>query len=136
MNNVTNIPDVGVPFIELKTGRISPVWWQFMIALFNRTGAIGGIPPASEDGQDAAVLNQSMVSAAIPSRDLSDALIAALQVAPSNAPLLSRIASLEAAVAALVNSGAPVRRMSDLDAEINSMVTPSTGITGTVLVKG
>lgn len=67
----------------------------------------------------------------------SSALIASQQVAPSNAALLARVAALEAAVAALtIANSSPTRRMSDLDAEINSMVTPPTGITGTVIVKG
>jgi hypothetical protein len=41
----SNIPNPGVPFLD-KSGRISPVWWAFLLSLFQRTGG-GGIPPVS-----------------------------------------------------------------------------------------
>jgi hypothetical protein len=41
----TNIPNPGVPFLD-KSGRISPVWWAFLLALFQRTGGGGDQPPS------------------------------------------------------------------------------------------
>jgi hypothetical protein len=138
MNNQANIPGAGTPLTD-KDGRITQVWWPFLVSLFNRTGAGTGVPPVSADGQDASALSESMVAQPIGPliKAASSALIASQQVAPSNAALLARVAALEAAVAALtIANSSPTRRMSDLDAEINSMVTPPTGITGTVIVKG
>lgn len=40
----TNIPNPGVQFLD-QGGRISQVWWAFMLALFQRTG--GGVPPTT-----------------------------------------------------------------------------------------
>jgi hypothetical protein len=41
----SNIPNPGVPFLD-KSGRISPVWWAFLLSMFQRTGGTG-VPPAS-----------------------------------------------------------------------------------------
>lgn len=38
----TNIPNPGVPFLD-QTGRITQVWWAFLLAIFQRTGG-GGVP--------------------------------------------------------------------------------------------
>lgn len=38
----TNIPNPGVPFLD-ASGRISQVWWAFLLAIFQRTGG-GGSP--------------------------------------------------------------------------------------------
>lgn len=45
MSNATNsnIPNPGVPFLD-ASGRISQVWWAFLLALFQRTGGGGGTP--------------------------------------------------------------------------------------------
>lgn len=137
MNNQANIPGIGTPMVD-KDGRVSQVWWPFLVSLFNRTGAGTGIPPTSADGQDAAALAASMVPALSQShRSASDAAMLLMQMPPSNAALMVRVAALEAIVATLLNaSNSPARRLSDLDAEINSMVTPQSGVTGTVIVKG
>lgn len=37
-----NIPEFRTPIIDVKTGMIDPVWWQFFIKLFDRTGAEQG----------------------------------------------------------------------------------------------
>lgn len=44
MSNATNsnIPNPGVPFLD-STGRITQVWWAFLLAIFQRTGG-GGTP--------------------------------------------------------------------------------------------
>lgn len=42
MSNVkSNIPDYTIPFID-GTGRISEVWWRFLVTMFNRTGGTTG----------------------------------------------------------------------------------------------
>lgn len=38
----SNIPNPGVPFLD-STGRITQVWWAFLLALFQRSGG-GGTP--------------------------------------------------------------------------------------------
>lgn len=38
----TNIPNPGVPFLD-PGGRITDVWWAFLLAIFQRTGG-GGTP--------------------------------------------------------------------------------------------
>jgi hypothetical protein len=88
MSTPTNFPDVGVPMVDPKTGRLSMVWFQLLIALFNRTGGTSG---------------ESSV-------DLSSELAEAFQqiqslVAPNYAPELARrIADAEAALSALAVS--------------------------------
>jgi hypothetical protein len=42
MSSPTNFPDVGVPMTDPKTGRLSMVWFQLLLALFNRTGGTSG----------------------------------------------------------------------------------------------
>jgi hypothetical protein len=37
-----NIPEFRTPIIDVKTGMIDPVWWQFFIKLFDRTGSENG----------------------------------------------------------------------------------------------
>lgn len=44
----TNIPNPGVQFLD-QGGRISQVWWAFLLALFQRTG--GGIAPPTPTPQ-------------------------------------------------------------------------------------
>jgi hypothetical protein len=45
----TNIPNPGVPFLD-QTGRITQVWWAFLLAIFQRTGGGGTpTPPAQTD---------------------------------------------------------------------------------------
>lgn len=114
-----NIPDVGAPFIDPKTGRISPVWWQFMLALFNRSGATTGVIPGSTDGTNALLLDNGYVS-------------------HPDAALLARIAALEAMVAA----NQPSQQNADLRARITALeqtiagLQPPPPISGTVLVIG
>lgn len=36
----SNIPNPGVPFLD-QGGRISQVWWAFLLAIFQRTGGSG-----------------------------------------------------------------------------------------------
>lgn len=38
----SNIPNPGVPFLD-SGGRVTPVWWAFLLAIFQRTGG-GGTP--------------------------------------------------------------------------------------------
>jgi hypothetical protein len=42
MSTPANFPDVGVPLTDPKTGRLSPVWLQFLITLFTRSGGESG----------------------------------------------------------------------------------------------
>lgn len=37
----SNIPEYSIPFID-KNGRVSEVWWRFLLTMFNRTGGVGG----------------------------------------------------------------------------------------------
>jgi hypothetical protein len=39
----SNIPNPGVPFLD-QSGRISQVWWAFLLAMFQRTGGTGTPP--------------------------------------------------------------------------------------------
>lgn len=41
----SNIPNPGVPFLD-QSGRISQVWWAFLLAMFQRTGG-SGTPPST-----------------------------------------------------------------------------------------
>jgi hypothetical protein len=41
MSNANNLPPPQVPFVD-TSGRVSTVWWQFMLTLFNRTGGTQG----------------------------------------------------------------------------------------------
>jgi hypothetical protein len=41
MSTPANFPDVGVPFAD-SNGRISMVWFQFLLQIFNRTGGASG----------------------------------------------------------------------------------------------
>lgn len=85
MNPSANFPDVGAPMVDPKTGRLSTVWFQLLLALFNRTGGTSG----DSSGDLAAAL---------------DELFQQLQslVAPNCAPELARrIADVEAALSAL-----------------------------------
>lgn len=44
-----NIPNPGVPFLD-NSGRITQVWWAFLLAMFQRTGGGGTpTPPAQTD---------------------------------------------------------------------------------------
>ncbi|CAD6548636.1 hypothetical protein LMG28727_04867 [Paraburkholderia kirstenboschensis] len=45
----SNIPNPGVPFLD-QSGRITQVWWAFLLAMFQRTGGTGTpTPPAQID---------------------------------------------------------------------------------------
>jgi hypothetical protein len=43
----SNIPNPGVPFLD-STGRITQVWWAFLLAIFQRTGGIGTPPSTTQ----------------------------------------------------------------------------------------
>lgn len=43
----TNIPNPGVPFLD-PAGRISQVWWAFLLAIFQRTGGSGTPTPETQ----------------------------------------------------------------------------------------
>lgn len=88
MSAPINFPDVGVPMVDPKTGRLAMVWFQLLLSLFNRTG---GTPGDS-------------------SSDLADEISEAFQqlqsfVAPNASQDLARsIADVEAALSALASS--------------------------------
>lgn len=46
MDTKLNVPTIRTPFIDPKTGQVDPVWWQFLIRLFTRTGSEAGIDGA------------------------------------------------------------------------------------------
>jgi hypothetical protein len=58
MSAQTNFPDVGAPLVDPKTGRLSTVWFQLLLALFTRTGGTGGSTPADVTAQIDAVVQQ------------------------------------------------------------------------------
>lgn len=58
MSAPSNFPDVGAPLSDPQTGRISAVWLQLLIALFNRTGGTGGSTPTDVTEQISAVVQQ------------------------------------------------------------------------------
>jgi hypothetical protein len=89
MSNQSNIPDVGAPFVD-KNGRLSIVWWQFLLSMFNRTGGSAGVPPVSSDGSDALAAEYSFVPVQ-PKKDQGSECF----VPPSNSALLKRISDLE-----------------------------------------
>jgi hypothetical protein len=118
MNNASNIPDFGAPFIDIKTGRISPIWWQFMITLFKRTGDTTGVMPASPDGADAMLLEIG-------------------QITGSDAALIERVAALEAFLLANQSTtDASLRRRVDELEQTVAALQPPPPINGTVLVIG
>jgi hypothetical protein len=85
MSSQANFPDVGVPMTDPKTGRVSMVWFQLLLALFNRTGGVPGTSTADF---------KSLISQLAQQAESA--------VAPSYAPELSRrIADVEAALSAL-----------------------------------
>lgn len=43
----SNIPNPGVPFLD-STGRITQVWWAFLLAMFQRTGGGTPTPPVTQ----------------------------------------------------------------------------------------
>lgn len=43
----SNIPNPGVPFLD-STGRITQVWWAFLLAMFQRTGGSGTPTPVKQ----------------------------------------------------------------------------------------
>lgn len=45
MNVTNNLPSPTAPFLD-DTGNISQVWWQYLLTLFNRTGAGKGVDAA------------------------------------------------------------------------------------------
>lgn len=86
MSTPVNFPDVGVPMVDPKTGRLSMVWFQLLLAVFNRQGGVSG-----NTGSDSAAMFAELFE-----RIES-------QVPIDRGPSL-RIADVEAALAALVNS--------------------------------
>lgn len=55
-----NFPDIRTPFINSQTGQIDPVWWQFLLSLFTRTGMEPGA--SSSDNAAAILLLQAAVA--------------------------------------------------------------------------
>jgi hypothetical protein len=96
MSNQANIPDIGAPFL-MPNGSISPVWWGFLIALFNRTGATQGVPPTSADGSDSLIEAASTVDVQYAKKSTEEGL-APVQVSK----LARRIADLEAQAEGLI----------------------------------
>jgi hypothetical protein len=43
----SNIPNPGVPFLD-SSGRITQVWWAFLLAIFQRTGGSGTPTPPTQ----------------------------------------------------------------------------------------
>lgn len=43
----SNIPNPGVPFLD-SSGRITQVWWAFLLAIFQRTGGSGTPAPTKQ----------------------------------------------------------------------------------------
>lgn len=90
-----NVPDIRTPFLNQATGQIDPVWWQFLIQLFVRTGSEAGIDP---NGDHAAVIKLqalvdtlqgfefSMAPIQDITRTLSDTIFALIQEVPLLAP--------------------------------------------------
>jgi hypothetical protein len=61
MSTPTNFPDVGVPLVDPKTGRLSMVWFQLLIALFNRTGGTSGDSGSTQELSEVAQQIASLV---------------------------------------------------------------------------
>jgi hypothetical protein len=40
-NFKSGMPDFSVPFLD-QSGKISEVWWRFLVTIFNRTGSVQG----------------------------------------------------------------------------------------------
>jgi hypothetical protein len=84
MSTPANFPDVGVPLVDPKTGRLSMVWFQLLIALFNRTGGTSG-----EGGS---------------TQELSEVAQQLASLVPVNYGAALRIADVESALSALANA--------------------------------
>jgi hypothetical protein len=84
--SATNFPDVGAPMVDPKTGRLSMVWFQLILALFNRTGGTSGETSGTAEIDELFQQFQSLVS-------------------PNYAPELARrIADVESALSALATA--------------------------------
>jgi hypothetical protein len=84
MSTPANFPDVGVPLTDPKTGRMAMVWFQLLIALFNRTGGTSG-----QSGSD---------------QMLSELAQQFASMVPVDSGVSLRIADVEAALAALAGA--------------------------------
>jgi hypothetical protein len=88
MSAPINFPDVGAPMVDPKTGRLSTVWFQLLLALFNRSGGTGG-DSSSGDAAHIAELFQQIES------------LVPVNYSPA---LAIRIADVEAALSAFAAS--------------------------------
>ncbi|WP_250519497.1 hypothetical protein [Caballeronia sp. NCTM1] len=88
MSTPANFPDVGAPLTDPKTGRVSTVWLQLLIALFKRSGGTSGDTPSGDAAQIAELFQQ----------------IGSLAPAGYSVDLAIRIADVEAALSALATS--------------------------------
>jgi hypothetical protein len=59
------MPNPGVPFLD-ASGRISQVWWAFLLSLFQRTGGGGSPPQPSITLEDVLSLEQTMGAPSMP----------------------------------------------------------------------
>ena len=72
----TNIPQPGAQFLVGRPEPISPVWWAFMLALFNRTG--GGVPTPPTPQTDFTPLIDAQVPYALFQPDFDGNALAAV----------------------------------------------------------
>lgn len=56
-----NFPDIRTPFINSATGQIDPVWWQFLLSLFTRTGLEPG-SSGSDNAHAITLLQQAVLN--------------------------------------------------------------------------
>jgi C1q domain len=80
MNNIpSNIPDYSIPLID-TSGKINPIWWRFLVTLFNRSGGAGGSDIGSitiivgKQGEQISELQAEEISKVIPVDSSSSAI--------------------------------------------------------------
>lgn len=115
MTTASNIPSPTVPLIG-PDGRLSPIWYQWFVTLFKRTGNLLG-------GSLSDVAAEA--SSGVPTPDLSrlDTLAASLEAGMSPldlAPVYGLIYAVEAIAAQAMATGPLLARIADLEAQLLS----------------
>jgi hypothetical protein len=95
MNSLGNLPSLAMPMVD-SGGRLSPVWLQFFLTLFARTGGAPGILVSD---------TQAALESGTPPTDL--------------APVYATIHAVEAMAAQAMAVGPLLQRIADLEARIN-----------------
>lgn len=81
----SNIPNPGVPFLD-QSGRVTQVWWAFLLAMFQRTGGSGAPPPTTQIDYTPLIDAQAPYPLVTPDQDGNAIAPVALPQFPSDSP--------------------------------------------------